>query len=192
MVILIRHGEADHNVKRLFDSSIDSRSYLTENGINQIKETSEKIRDFFFTRYEKITHIFCSPLLRTVESARIFKEIMKDANLYKDERFCIDYRIREIEMGKYDKKIVHDYPYGSWNFHSNEKYGGESIINVKDRCNKFLKDLNPYNVNVVITHGEPFRRMFESLIKQDIIPLRGQGVVIEDSWGNLIFNTNEN
>lgn len=191
MVVLIRHGEAESNVRRIFDSSIDSRSHLTDVGIKQIEETSHKLKEYFFREYIRVSRIFCSPLLRTIETAKIFKKIMNENSLYKDDRFGIDYRIREIEMGEFDGKTSEEYPNGSWNFTENDKYGGENTKDVERRVGKFLKNLNKTNVNVVITHGEPFRRMVYLLTKQDIKPLRGQAIIIENIQNNIIFNTRD-
>lgn len=191
MLILIRHGEAEHNIERLFDSSIISRSHLTVVGIQQVINSTNLLKELFKDKYYKVSRIFCSPLLRTIETARIFKEIMKENELYRDDRFCIDYRLREIEMGDFDRVNVNEYPEGSWNFGNNDKYGGECTFDVQKRSNEFLDNLNPFNINVVITHGEVFRRMLYKRTKIDMTPLRGQAMIIEDITNNIIFNTHE-
>jgi broad specificity phosphatase PhoE len=189
MIVLIRHGEAEHNVENIFDSNINSRVHLTNEGIKQIENVSIKIRDYFNENLLKVSRIFCSPLLRTVESARIFKEIMKDNNLYKDERFCIDYRIREIEMGKFDGKLISSYPDGDHNFHVNDKYGGENTSLLQKRCNSFIDNLNPYNVNVVITHGEPFRRMIYYLLNKNFHAKQGHCLIIDQIGNDIIYDS---
>ena len=180
MLILIRHTESEHNVKRVFDSNINSKSHLTEKGVEDMEKTSLKIRDYLDSNSSKVDRIFCSPILRTVECTRIFKDVMKDNDLYNDDRFCIDYRLREIEMGEFDNKSVLDYPYGEWNFNFNDEIGGENTQMVKVRSNDFLNSLNNFNINVAITHGEIFRRIYNILINDDIKPKKGEIVIIEN------------
>lgn len=188
MVILIRHGEAENNINRIFDSNINSNKHLTDNGRNQIYKTFDKLHEYFLKTHMKVDRFYCSPLLRTIETAKIIKECFSKHKLYNDDRLCIDYSIREIGMGDYDGKSVDEYPDGDWNFISNDKYGGESIYDVHKRCSKFLKNLNPYNVNVVVTHGEPLRQMLNILINNKTIkPKKAQAFVID--WEMIIFNS---
>jgi len=182
MIVLIRHGEAEHNTQELFDSNIDSKSKLTEEGVQQIIDTTNILRDLFKKKYYKVNRIFCSPLIRTIESAKIFKDVMEDGKLYKDDRFCIDYRLREIEMGDFEGRKYNEYPDDRYNFDNNNKYGGESTSDVQERCDNFVRE----------THGEVFRRIVYRKTGQDWTPIKGQSVIIEDVCENIIFNTNDN
>ncbi|HUC88675.1 MAG TPA: histidine phosphatase family protein [Candidatus Paceibacterota bacterium] len=62
---LVRHGETEWNVKKINQGQ--SESYLTENGIEQAKETAERLRDI------KFDAIFSSDLDRTYKTAEIIK-----------------------------------------------------------------------------------------------------------------------
>ena len=62
---LVRHGETEWNVKNINQGQ--SESFLTENGIQQAKETAEKLRDV------KFDAIFSSDLDRTYKTAEIIK-----------------------------------------------------------------------------------------------------------------------
>src|SRR3989344_5134317 len=71
----MRHGEAEHNVKNVLDLTGDPNDHLTEKGREEVKKAKLKNIDI----------IFCSPFVRSRESAEI---INKD--------FTQDERLREI------------------------------------------------------------------------------------------------
>ena|ERR1035437_3283636 len=62
---LVRHGETEWNVKKINQGQ--SESYLTKNGIEQAKETAQRLRD------TKFDAIFSSDLDRTYKTAEIIK-----------------------------------------------------------------------------------------------------------------------
>jgi alpha-ribazole phosphatase len=57
IIYLVRHGETEWNVKKITQGQ--SESYLTEKGVEQAKETAEKLKDV------KFDAIFSSDLNRT-------------------------------------------------------------------------------------------------------------------------------
>lgn len=191
MIILIRHGEADHNVKKVFDSNIESKSYLTDFGIEQVKVSTNKLIENLYEKSYKVDRIYCSPLVRTIQSARIMRDILFDNGLFKDDRFCIDYNLREIEMGTFDGRLVSDYPHG-YEFENNDEFGGENTFDVQKRVKKFLGGLNQSNVNLIVTHGEPFRRMYYNYLKKDIYPKRSQIVIIDTYNKQLLYDSQQN
>lgn len=188
MIILVRHGEAEHNIKKMFDSNVESKSYLTDTGVEQIRNASNKLIEFLSENQYKIDRIYCSPLIRTIQSARLMRDMLYENNLYKDHRFCIDYNLKEIEMGSFDCKPVSEYPYGDWHFENNDEFGGENTYDVK-RIKSFLDGLKPSNVNLVVTHGEPFRRMYYNYLKKDIFPKKAQFIVIDTFNRKLIYDS---
>src|SRR3989339_1721811 len=62
---LVRHGETEWNVKKINQGQ--SESFLTEKGIEQAKETAERLKDI------KFDAIFSSDLSRTQRTAEIIK-----------------------------------------------------------------------------------------------------------------------
>ncbi len=69
---VIRHGEADHNVKNILDLTGDPNDHLTEKGREQVKNAKLK----------NINLVFSSPFLRSRESAEIIsKDFMQDERL---------------------------------------------------------------------------------------------------------------
>lgn len=189
MIILVRHGEAEHNITRMFDSNVESKSYLTDFGMEQIRNVSNKLIGFLIDNQYKIDRIYCSPLIRTIQSARLMRDMLYENNFYKDNRFCIDYNLKEIEMGSFDNKPVSEYPYGDWYFENNDEFGGENTYDVNRRIKEFLNGLKQSNVNLVVTHGEPFRRIYFNYLRKDIHPKRAQVVIIDTFNRKLIYDS---
>lgn len=88
-----RHGETDHNVKRLISGRVDAQ--LTEKGYEQAAVLAENV-----TQLERpVTQIIHSPLTRAKETARIVAEAAK-LPLIQDER------LMEMDFGIYDSQPI--------------------------------------------------------------------------------------
>lgn len=72
---LMRHGEAENNAKNVLDLTGDPNNHLTDKGKNEVKKVDSK----------KFDLIFCSPFLRTRETAEIISK-----------NFTPDERLREM------------------------------------------------------------------------------------------------
>ena len=68
LIVFVRHGEADNNVKRLLVGR-HIESHLTECGIQQVKDTGQHLRKF------KIDKVYVSPVTRAIETAKIICDI---------------------------------------------------------------------------------------------------------------------
>lgn len=86
---VMRHGQAENNIKHVWDSSVTSTVQLTEEGIQQAKDSAESLKD------KKIDLIICSPLLRTKMTA----EIVADFIGYSKDQIVFDERLREVNPG---------------------------------------------------------------------------------------------
>ena len=82
---LLRHGEADNNVKRLLVGR-HIESHLTECGIQQVKDTGQHLKKL------NIDRVCVSPVTRAVETAKVICEI-------NDLEYQTDERLYEIELG---------------------------------------------------------------------------------------------
>ena len=85
LIVFVRHGEADNNVKRLLVGR-HIESHLTECGIQQVKDTGQHLRKF------KIDKVYVSPVTRAIETAKIICEI-------NHLEYETDERLYEIELG---------------------------------------------------------------------------------------------
>ena len=73
---VIRHGEVDVNAKGLLNGRNDS--ILNAKGIKQVKQASEILKNIHFD------FIICSPLKRTIETAKIIN--INNKNIIYDNR----------------------------------------------------------------------------------------------------------
>lgn len=97
MILFIRHGQTDYNIKHLLaggdiDLSINSK------GEQQAEETGLKLKD------TKLDLVFCSPLLRAKQTA---EKVLK---FHKDTPIIYDDRLKERFFGKLNGKLDSDFP----------------------------------------------------------------------------------
>ena len=121
-IYVLRHGQTDYNVKGQFQGQIDIK--MNENGERQTDKAASELSKIDFDV------VFCSPLSRTIDTARkITTENIKS-----------DKRIIERSFGRLEGE------YSVSNFEENiEKYNIEPINNLISRVNNFLEEiLNQY------------------------------------------------
>ena len=145
---VMRHGEAENNVLNIYCSDKDKYS-LTGNGREEVLQTVELLKD------KKITAIFCSPFLRTRETA----EIVADQIGFSKDKIIYDERIGELGFGDFSGRSTVEY----WDALKNEKWdfdtripGGETLQEAKNRFGEFLYEVNKKYENeniLVISHG---------------------------------------
>jgi isoleucyl-tRNA synthetase len=76
---IIRHGEAKSNVENYYDEGDDLENHLTERGIEQVKLSSEKLKE------KNIDLIIYSPILRTAETAKLISEILEIRDIFEED-----------------------------------------------------------------------------------------------------------
>jgi len=145
---VMRHGEAENNAKNIY-SSDRNKNHLTELGRTQVLETVQELKK------TKITKIYCSPFLRTRETAEIVAE---QINFPKD-KIIYDDRIRELEFGDFSERPVVEY----WDYMEGKTWafdkkipGGESFQDGKNRIGDFLHEIDGKNKEeaiLIISHG---------------------------------------
>ena len=100
-LILIRHGEIDANVQRLWHGTTDSE--LNQLGQRQADALGQKIHD----KYPDITKVYCSPLKRTLNTAKAVA-----VGLGQVPELCpdlIEYGIGEFEGTSYEDLQKHGF-----------------------------------------------------------------------------------
>lgn len=145
---VMRHGEAENNAMNVY-SSDQTKHHLTEKGREEVLETTKDLKD------KKITKIYCSPFLRTRETAEMVAEsigLSKDKIVYDD-------RIRELDFGDFSGRPAQEY----WDYLKEQTWtfdtkipGGESFHDGKKRFGEFLYDIDKQNENetiLVVSHG---------------------------------------
>ena len=199
-VYFVRHGESQANLLRMI-SNRQLPHGLTERGIQQGVRLAESFLG------HAITHIYTSPLLRAVQTARILSE-----------RLEVDWEaadgLREfvcgVAEGRSDETAwnLWQAEFDAWVFNHDYGYqieGGESFWDVKQRFVPFIHELiHSYASNeseiICIAHGGVYSVMFPCIM-QNVTPelmkkygfgytscivaeLRGQNLVCTD-WNGV-------
>jgi isoleucyl-tRNA synthetase len=148
---VMRHGEAECNVKDILNSDLKVVNHLTDHGRARALETAKGLKG------SGIDLIIASPFMRTQETARI---VQKELGL-SDEQFVTDERIREMGMGDVDglklAELMRHFPMEVSRF-AVPSHGIEGYSAVRKRVGEFLYDIETkYNGKkiLVVTHGSP-------------------------------------
>lgn len=168
--VLMRHGEADHNLQNIASDSNNSPSHLTQKGKDDVERAAEGFGSNNFNA------IYCSPLFRTKETAEIVAEKIG----FPKENIIFDERLKEVQTG-FDGHPISEYRnYFSSNSEKFDKAApnGENLLELKKRVGEFLREINSQNEGkriLVITHEYPawmFYSANEGLNKEETIAIK--------------------
>lgn len=151
-IIMIRHGESDDNVSKIFSRDTTK---LTEKGKSQIRETKNLLKNYKFDK------VYYSPLTRTDET----RQHLELEGIEED-------RIREINFGIFTgysfDEFTSIYPDESklWIENPNTYLvpDGESIDMVYERVKNFLEEVIKLDENVLIVTHEGIIRLICSWV----------------------------
>jgi len=147
--IIMRHGEAESNVKKILSSSPENNHHLTEKGKKEVLFAAKKLKK------ENIDIIISSDILRAKETAAIIKKELKINEV------IFDSRLREINFGEWNNQSNNLYEKISktkYEHFSESAPQGETLRQVKERVITALKDINNRYKNkkiLIIGHGDP-------------------------------------
>ena len=160
--IFMRHGQADNNVNRVLVGRY-VESHLTEYGKQQVADTAKYLKNV------PIEKVYVSPVIRTVETARIVCKVL-------GMNYEIDERLYEIDLGRLVgmqfEKIIQKYGNLFLRFYNEDdtmlaKYGVESFASVKSRVKHLLDEIikmqQDKNV-LLITHLDPIKAAISILL----------------------------
>ena len=150
-LFLVRHGEAENNVKEIISSFPEKIDYhLTQKGKEQIKKVADQLKE------KNISVIFTSPLKRARETAEI---ISKATGV----EVIIDNDIQEVNVGELNGTRTEDFR----KVFPNEildmdtvKYHAEGYNQIAERLKSFVNEINKKYQNkniVIISHGNPLK-----------------------------------
>lgn len=152
---LLRHGEAEHNVKNIIASGQEQGaqiSKLTSKGFQQAERAAKNlIRKL---KGQKLDFIFVSPYLRTRQTAEIVAGLTK-------AKIVVDERLSELNTGIFNWRPVKEYKalFGGFLEKFNKApSGGENLNDVKKRMFRALLDINASYENkniLIVSHGDP-------------------------------------
>jgi isoleucyl-tRNA synthetase len=122
---LMRHGEAESNIRQIVSDDAPGQYHLTAKGKNEVVAAAKKLIK------EKIDLIIVSPVLRTRETAEL---VARELGLAKD-KIVFDERLREIGFGDLDGQSVAKY-------HIKPAANGEPLAAVRARAMQTLYELD--------------------------------------------------
>lgn len=145
--IFVRHGEADHNVAKIYSGEVKNPHHLTLTGKRQAAKAAQN--------FGKIDALYASPFYRTQETAQIIKEKTKFLG-----EIQTDNRLKELYFGDLEKqpfRTVHD---------RLQDKTTEPASFVKKRMRSFFDEISRTHQGetvVVVSHGDPIRAIEASL-----------------------------
>jgi 2,3-bisphosphoglycerate-dependent phosphoglycerate mutase len=158
----MRHGQAENNVNRILVGR-HIESHLTDYGRKQVEDTARYLQSV------PIEKLYVSPVIRTVETAKIVSKIL-------GINYKIDERLYEIDLGRlvgmnYDD-IINKYGNLFLKFYAEtdstlSTYGVESFTAVKQRIKALMDEITEkeYDKNVLmITHLDPIKAAISVLL----------------------------
>ena len=150
-VIIMRHGQAEHNVNDTYNANPNGPNYtpshLTKEGEAQAIQTARDLLSQGLIA-ETVHRVYVSPLPRTRETAMI---LVKEG-VISEKNIVIDERLIEVQVGKLEGKPI----IRPWNEELTKLHGTETTEQIQERIGSFAKEhLNSEkNQNVlVITHA---------------------------------------
>lgn len=152
MIYIMRHGKTDRNKANVLQGRSDDP--LNAEGIEQAKEAAAKLRSIHFD------HVFCSPLIRAVETAELVAPDVKPV---------IDERLIEMDYGPWEgADLVHPAPellaFFSDFVSRPAPPGMESLASVTERAADFIRDIQDAPGNILIsTHAIAMKGLLEVL-----------------------------
>lgn len=149
---VMRHGQAQNNIDKIFDSYGNPSNHLTELGREQAEGSALEL-----SKKTGIDLIITSPLVRTRETA----EIVRAAFGLPESAVMVDERIREMGVGPFDGRPIEEWrnsfasrrgPFGV------VPEGAENYIEVRRRVGSFMFELEkryPKKKILIVTHEGP-------------------------------------
>lgn len=139
-IYLIRHGEVNHNLYKIYSNEDED---LNETGIKQAEKLKEKMQNIEYDI------VISSPLKRAKHTAEIIN--VKNRNTILDER------LKERDPGSLNGQPLEmtdreEY----WNYYSNIQYGtSETMEHLFSKVKDFLDELKTkeYNSVVIVAHS---------------------------------------
>jgi isoleucyl-tRNA synthetase len=171
---LVRHGEGEHNVGRFINSDDTRISNLTDLGIRQSEKIGKDLQD------KNITKIYCSPLHRTRETARIIAEAIG----FDPKNIIVDDRLKEVQTGVFNGKPIEEYHAIFKNYIDKfeiRSEGGENLDDIKKRVGEFIYEIDKNNQSenvLVVTHEYPLWMLTavnDGLQNEEAIKLKPKG-----------------
>jgi len=145
--VLMRHGEAETNVFRIWDSG-EGKYHLTDKGKKQVEKTAEVLKK------ERIDLVFSSDVLRAKETASIVAKVLGKKTVF-------DKRLREMQVAEFSGKSADKYfkMFAMYvDMFDKKPEGGESLVDLRKRVWDFAWEIErKYKGKkiLIVTHDYP-------------------------------------
>ena len=145
---VMRHGQAENNVQKIFDPTDEKKYPLTEKGRADVLARGKELKG------KSITKIFASPFARTKETAEIVAGELGIAV----SAIVFDTRLRELGFGSFagQGKMAEYLAYRDAHAYDERLPGGESYQDTKNRFGEFLYEMEKTHRGeniLIVTHG---------------------------------------
>lgn len=148
LIIFVRHGESQGNIKHILSDGLGVFP-LTKLGRKQANNTGIELKQL------KIDKLFCSPVLRTMQTAEIISKHIKKTQI-------IDERLTERKFNKMRGTKVTD---NGWKLLYEDKI--EPFELLKKRVISFMKSQDKNSCILAVTHHDPITSVIASAYNAD-------------------------
>ncbi|MFD1910718.1 histidine phosphatase family protein [Halodurantibacterium flavum] len=190
MIFLLRHGQTEYNVEGRYQGAKDSP-------LTRLGQQQANVNGKLLSLYAPSAQLWCSPLPRAVETARLISAYLPTAHLR------LEPRLREVSLGQWEgltraavkrewPELRKAHPHREWLFHAP---GGERLESVTVRLRGVLEDaaaMSDKHAVVLVSHsivgrvlrglhaGLPLSRALTLEAPQDVVLRLEPGGVISE------------
>jgi broad specificity phosphatase PhoE len=173
-LILIRHGEADHNVRKAHNSNPSHPKYfpshLTAKGRHQALETALRLKDLGY-HSGNLSQLLYSPLPRTEETAKVVMDTLGLAKeIMRPEPSLIEIQAGDREGQEYIAYLE------EWELSLAKQWNAETNAQVQERVKKI--DLTAPFTSILVTHGAPAKELIKLYASENLRLLPGELKII--------------
>jgi broad specificity phosphatase PhoE len=157
-LVLVRHGQTDSNLNHMLQGQSDGE--LNATGIQQVRELGRHLRDF------PIDQIIASPMRRAQDSAAAIAQY--HSLTVRTSPLLVEWNCGLLDGVPADvfRKKLQQFN-GPLSLFRPE--GGETLLEVRQRAEEFLKDLTANDQTVLIcSHGDFMRALLSLLLQKSI------------------------
>ncbi|MCX8189463.1 MAG: histidine phosphatase family protein [Nitrososphaeria archaeon] len=174
VILLIRHGESESNIKHLISHDIESYP-LTEKGLEQSKILGNELKKL------KIDIIYSSPVLRCRQTAQIISEYLKCPIIY-------DERVKERFFGKFNNKRIDPLDWKTFLIDEASKKCVEEWDELYLRIYDLIKNVKGKST-IIVTHYDLIRAFIAKQLGLED-ELSAWGIVIPNASLTVVLNKN--